>query len=150
MGTLRPDQQTDICMYGYYNIVQNKVNKKFFLSMFSFYFLMFLLSCQCYFLTLYFLQVENFLKLISLKFPSCRLSLVRFVKTFHSFFNKENTSAETKTKHDFSSSISDDYNILKLGKNNSQSLWCTKVFQVINATKALASVLGTKGMNIKS
>ena len=77
-------------------------------------------------------------------------STSQYSLAFHSFFNKENTSAETKTKHDFSSSISDDYNILKLGENNSQSLWCTKVFQVINATKALASVLGTKGMNIKS
>ena len=31
-----------------------------------------------------------------------------------------------------------------------QFLWCNQCFQVINATKALARILGKKGMHIKS
>ena len=33
---------------------------------------------------------------------------------------------------------------------NWQCLWCNQNFQVINTTKALAHVLGKKGMHIKS
>ena len=33
---------------------------------------------------------------------------------------------------------------------NWQFLWCNTSFQVINATKALAHVLGKKGVHIKS
>ena len=32
---------------------------------------------------------------------------------------------------------------------NGQCLWCNKIFQVINATKALSHVLGEKGMHNK-
>ena len=68
---------------------------------------------------------------------------------FHSFFNKENTSAETKTKLDFILYIWDDDHILKLDENNCQCLWCNTSFQGINATKALADVLWKKGIYIK-
>ena len=34
--------------------------------------------------------------------------------------------------------------------NNWQLLWCSKIFQSINATKALSNVLGKQGMFIKS
>ena len=69
---------------------------------------------------------------------------------FHSFFNKEKTSAETATKLDFISSIWDDDHIWRLDEKNWQCLWCNQTFQGINATKALAHVLGKKGMHIKS
>ena len=39
---------------------------------------------------------------------------------------------------------------MRLDKKNCQCLWCTKVFQGINATEALAHVLGKKGMRNKS
>ena len=68
--------------------------------------------------------------------------------TFNSFFNKEKTSAETKTKLDFISFIWDDGHILRLDKKNWQYLWCNTSFQGINDTKALAHILGKKGMNI--
>ena len=74
----------------------------------------------------------------------------QYYSTFHSFFNKEKTSAETETKIDFISSIWDDNHILRLDEKNWQCLWCTKSFQGINDTKALDHVLGKKGMHIKS
>ena len=67
----------------------------------------------------------------------------------HSFFNKEKTSAETTTKLDFISSIWDDDHIRRLDEKNWQYLWCNQTFQGINATKALAHVLGKKGIHIK-
>ena len=69
---------------------------------------------------------------------------------FHSFFNKEKTSAETATKLDFISSIWDDDHIRRLDEKNWQCLWCNQNFQGTNATKALANVLEKKGMHIKS
>ena len=69
---------------------------------------------------------------------------------FHSFFNKEQTSAETKTWLDFISSIWDDDHIQRLDEKNWQCLWCNQNFQVINVTKALAHVLGKKDMHIIS
>ena len=69
---------------------------------------------------------------------------------FHSFFNKENKSAETETKLDFISSILDDGHILRLDEKIWQWLWCNKNFQGINDTKALAKLFGKKGMYIKS
>ena len=68
----------------------------------------------------------------------------------HSFFNKEKTSAETATKLDIISYIWDDDRIRRLDEKNWQCLWCNQTFQGINATKALAHVLGKKGMYIKS
>ena len=65
---------------------------------------------------------------------------------FHSFFNMEETSAETETKLDLISSIWDDDHILGLDENNWKYLWCTKVLQGINATNDLANLLGKKGM----
>ena len=38
---------------------------------------------------------------------------------------------------------------MSLGENNWQYLWCTKLFQGINATKDLAHLLGKNGMQIK-
>ena len=69
---------------------------------------------------------------------------------YHYLFNNENTCAETETKLYFISYIWDDDNILKIDKNNWQWLWCNISFQGINSTKALAYVLGKKGMYIKS
>ena len=69
---------------------------------------------------------------------------------FHSFFNKEKTSAETATKLDFISSIWDIDHIWRLDEKNWQCLWCNKICQGINATKALAHVLGNTCMYIKS
>ena len=69
---------------------------------------------------------------------------------FHSFFNKEKTSAETEAKLDFILSIWDDDHILRLDEKKWQCLWLNTIFQGINATKALANVLGKKGMHIKS
>ena len=60
---------------------------------------------------------------------------------FHSFFNKENTSAETATKLDFIPSIWDDDHIRRLDEKNWQCLWCNQSFQGINSTKSLAHVL---------
>ena len=65
-------------------------------------------------------------------------------------FNNEKTWAETETKLDFLSSIPDDDHIQRLDENNWQCSWCTKTFQGINGTKALAHVLGKKGTHIKS
>ena len=42
----------------------------------------------------------------------------------------------------------DDDHILGLDENNWKFLCCNKVFQEINDTKALAHVLGKKGINI--
>ena len=69
---------------------------------------------------------------------------------FHSFFNKEKTSAENATKIDFISSVWDDDHIMSLDENNWQCVWCNQTFQLINATKALARVFGKKGIHIKS
>ena len=69
---------------------------------------------------------------------------------FHSFFNKEKTSAETATKIYFIPSMWDDDQIWKLDEKNWQYLWCNQSFQGITATKDLAHVLGKKGMHTKS
>ena len=69
---------------------------------------------------------------------------------FHLFFNKEKTSAETATKLDIIPSIWDDDHIRRADEKNWQCLWCNQTFHRINATKALAHVLGKKGMHIKS
>ena len=67
----------------------------------------------------------------------------------HQLFNKEKTNSETENKLDFISSIWDDDQILRLGENNWQCLWCNTSFQVINANKALVRVLGKNVKNIK-
>ena len=77
-------------------------------------------------------------------------SAIQSSSVFHSFFNKEKKSAETETKLHFISSIWDGDKILRLDENNWKCLWCTKIFQGINDTKALAHVLGKKGMHVKS
>ena len=76
-------------------------------------------------------------------------SASRSSPTFHSFFNKENTSAETETKLVFVSSVCGNDHILRLDENNWQCLWCTKLFQGINATKDIAHVMGKKGVHLK-
>ena len=45
-------------------------------------------------------------------------------------------------------SIWEDEHIEKLEDNQCKCLWCDVTFQVINATKALAHVIGTKSMHI--
>ena len=46
-------------------------------------------------------------------------------------------------------SIWEDKHIEKLEDNQWKCLWCDVTFQGINATKALAHVIGTKSMHIK-
>ena len=60
------------------------------------------------------------------------------------------THVTENPKLDFISSIWDDDLIQRLDENNWQCLWCDKIFQGINATKALDHVLEKKGMHIKS
>ena len=74
----------------------------------------------------------------------------QYSSTFNSFFNRENTSAETETKLDIIFYIWDDDHILRLDEKNWQCLWCNASFQGINATEDLAQLLGKKGMHIKS
>ena len=74
----------------------------------------------------------------------------QFSSIFHTFLNKEKTSAETETKLYFISSIWDDDHIQRIDEKNWQCLWCNASFQGINATVALARLLGKKGMHIKS
>ena len=69
---------------------------------------------------------------------------------FHSLFNEKKINSETETKLDFISYIWDDDHILILDENNWQLLCCNTRFQVMNSTKALAHVLGKKGIHIKS
>ena len=38
---------------------------------------------------------------------------------------------------------------MRLDEKNCQFLWCTKVFQGINATKSISHILSNKGMHIK-
>ena len=87
--------------------------------------------------------------MISLKLPSCCLPKVN-VFLIHSFFNKEKTRAETETRIYLISSIWGDNHIMSLNENNWKFLWYNKVFQGINATKALAPVMGNEGVHIKS
>ena len=44
----------------------------------------------------------------------------------------------------------EDDHILRLDEKNWQCLWCNQCFLGINSTKALAHLLGKKGMHIKS
>ena len=77
-------------------------------------------------------------------------SASQYYPEFHSFFNKEKTCVETETKFNLISSIQDDGHILSIDENNWKWLWCTKVFQGINATKALDCALGKKLMHVRS
>ena len=73
----------------------------------------------------------------------------QLLSKYHPLFDSENTCVETETNLDFISSIWDYDHILRLGGNKWQYLWCNKTFQRINATKALAGILGKKGVHIK-
>ena len=98
----------------------------------------------------HFLQVEIFLKLISISFPSCRLTQVNLLQNFiHFQIRKRHVQKQKLNFISFHLFEGGDH-ILRLDENNWQCLWCTKVFQVINATKALDHVLWNKGMRIKS
>ena len=77
-------------------------------------------------------------------------SASRSSSKFHSFSNKEKSSAETETKLDFISYIWDNDHILRLDEKNWQCSWLTKIFQGINATKDLVHVMGKNSMHIKS
>ena len=85
-----------------------------------------------------------------IKVPVMSSTTRQYSSAFYSFFKKQKTSAETKTKLYFISSIWDNDNILRLDEKNWQCLWCDTRFQGINYTKDLAHVLGQKGMHIKS
>ena len=74
----------------------------------------------------------------------------QYSSTFHSFFNKYNTSTETETKLDFVSSIWDDDLILRLDEKTGNSYGVIQFPKGINATNYLAPVLEKKGMHIKS
>ena len=69
---------------------------------------------------------------------------------YNYLFNNENTCAEIETNIDFISSFWDDDLIQRLDENKWQCLWCKTSFEGINVTKALAHVLGKKGVYIKS
>ena len=58
--------------------------------------------------------------------------------------NSDNIAVITSIK-----SIREDDQIEKLEDNQWKCLWCDVTFQRINATKALAHVIGTKSMHIK-
>ena len=98
----------------------------------------------------HFLQVGFFISVDIIEVSVLLSTTSQSSSTFHSFFNKEKTSEETETRLDFISYIWDDDHILRLDGKNWQWLWCNTSFQWINATKALAHVLGEKGMHIKS
>ena len=98
----------------------------------------------------HYLQVGYFLSVVISKVYNMSSPTSQSSPAFKSFFNKEKTSVETATKIDFISSIWDGDHIRRLDENNCQYLWFNQIFQGINATKALAHVLGKKGMNIKS
>ena len=71
-----------------------------------------------------------------------------FSKYYYLSITKK-TCAETETKLDSISSIWDNDHILRLDEKKWYCLWCNKSFQGINATMALAYILGKKGMHIK-
>ena len=133
------------------------------LSYFKIYVYQTIFFCQCY---RFICQFSFFLANVTSKTLSHSLSSIfsqvdiikvsvvlstisQYSSTFHSLFNKEKTSAETKTKLDVISSIWDDSHILRLDEKNWQCLWCNTSFQGINSTKDLDQVLGKKGMHIK-
>ena len=87
---------------------------------------------------------------ISVKFTSYCLSQANLLQHCIQIFIKEKTSAETTTKLDIISSIWDDDHIQRIDEKNWQWLWCNQTFQGINASKALAHLLGKNGMHIKS
>ena len=74
----------------------------------------------------------------------------QLLSKYNSLFNNENTCYETENKLDFILSIWDDDHIIRLDENNWQCLSCNIIFQGINATKAIANVLGNKVIHIKS
>ena len=96
----------------------------------------------------HFLQVEFFISVDIRKVYVMLSPTSQYPSLFHSFFNKEKTSAETATKLDFISSIWDDDHLQRLYEKNWQCLCRNKSIQGINATKAIAHVLGKKGVHI--
>ena len=98
----------------------------------------------------HYLQVGYFLSVVTGKVYNMSSTTRQSSPAFNSFFNKEKTSTENATKLDFISSIWDDDRIRRLDEKNWQWLWCNQTFQGINSTKALAHVLGKKGMHIKT
>ena len=69
-----------------------------------------------------FLQVGFFSSVDMIKVSVMLSTTIQSSSTFHSFFNKEKTSAETETKLDFISSIWNDDHILRLDERNWQCL----------------------------
>ena len=98
----------------------------------------------------HYLQVEIFIPVDISKVYVMSSPISQSSPAFHSFFNKKNTSTETATKLDFISSLWDDDHVWRRDIKNWQCLWCNQCFQGISATKALANVLGKKGIHIKS
>ena len=113
--------------------------------------------CQCYIFpvnvlakTLSLLTGCNFSQVVIIKFSIIYSSASQPLSNFHLLFNNKKTCAEIEAKLDFISSIWVDNHIHRVDVNNWQWLWCNKIFQEINATKALADILGNNGMHIKS
>ena len=88
--------------------------------------------------------------MISVKFTLWCLPQANLLQHLIHFSIRKKTSAETATKLDLISFIWDDDHIWRLDEKNWQCLWCNQTFQGINTTKALAHVLGKKGIRIKS
>ena len=68
----------------------------------------------------------------------------------HHMFQQSYSSPRMNYALNFISSIWEDNRIEKLDNNQCDCLWCDIPFQGINATKALAHVLGIRIMHIKS
>ena len=63
---------------------------------------------------------------------------------FHSFFNKEKTSAETATKLDFISSIWDDDHIWRLDEKNGNAYGVIKLFKESMLLRLLLTYWGRR------
>ena len=68
---------------------------------------------------------------------------------YHPLFGRKPLSSKNIAVLTSIKSIWDDEHIEKLEDNKWKCLWCDFKFQGVNATKALAHVIGTKCMHIK-
>ena len=84
----------------------------------------------------HFLQIDFFISVDIIRVYVMSSPTSQSSPAFHSFFNKEKTSAETATKLDFISYIWDDDHIMRLDEKNWQCLWRNKIFQGINTTNS--------------
>ena len=68
---------------------------------------------------------------------------------YHPIFSRKPSNSGNISVLSYISFILKDEHIEKLKDNQWKCLWCDVKFQGINATKALAHVIGTKSMHIK-